>query len=68
MASMTTAATTAYVAVLELPGPRLIHSRMCGTREHAEQYLAWLRRRQEESGARVLKAAVEERRLGADSN
>jgi hypothetical protein len=68
MASMSAASTTAYVAVLELPGPRLIHSRMCGTREHAEEYLAWLRRRQEESGARVLKAAVEERRLATDSN
>jgi hypothetical protein len=65
---MIAASTTGYVAVLELPGPRLIHSRMCGTREHAEEYLAWLRRRQEESGARVLKAAVEERRLVADSN
>ena len=55
------ARTTGYVAVLVLPGPRLIRSSTCATREHAEAYLAWLRRREEGSGARILRAQVEER-------
>lgn len=60
--------TTAYVAVLVLAGPRFIHSRMCATREHAEAYLSWLRRREEGTGARILSASVEMRSLAAYSN
>ena len=54
---------TAYVAVLVLPGPRVISSAMCGTREYAEAYLAWLRRLEEGAGGRVLSASVQEKRV-----
>jgi hypothetical protein len=51
---------TAYVAMLLLPGPRVVRSYLCATREHAETCLAWLRTREEGAGARVLSASVEE--------